>query len=182
MFMDATQRVRRTFHVVAFVVGIVLLDQTTKMLAIKHLKYREAIIYWADLFRLQYAENTGAFLGLGGTFSEPVRFWLLTLFNSIVLLSVSSFLMFKKDLPPFVSFSLTLILSGGFGNLIDRVFRDGRVVDFMSMGLTFENWQLRTGIFNIADIAIMAGLFLLIAHELFLAPKQSPDEAADAEK
>ena len=182
MFMDATQRVRRTIHVVALVVVIVLIDQSTKLLAINHLKYRDAIIFWADLFRLQYAENTGAFLGLGGTLSEPVRFWILTLLNSIVLVSVSVFLMFKKDIPPLVSLSLTMIISGGFGNIIDRIFRDGRVIDFMNIGITFENWQLRTGIFNIADIAIMAGLFLLIAHEIFLAPKQVPEEAPDTEK
>lgn len=48
-----------------------------------------------------------------------------------------------------------LILAGGFGNLYDRAINDGRVVDFMLLQLG----PLQTGIFNVADIAIMAGLF-----------------------
>ncbi len=48
-----------------------------------------------------------------------------------------------------------LILAGGFGNLYDRAVNDGRVVDFMLLQIG----PLKTGVFNVADIAILAGLF-----------------------
>jgi signal peptidase II len=53
-----------------------------------------------------------------------------------------------------------LVLSGGFSNLYDRITNNGGVVDFMNMGIG----GLRTGIFNVADMAIMAGVFLLLIY------------------
>jgi len=51
-----------------------------------------------------------------------------------------------------------LLAGGGIGNLIDRVINDGRVADFVSLGLG----PVRTGIFNVADVAVMAGAMLLL--------------------
>jgi signal peptidase II len=60
--------------------------------------------------------------------------------------------------------ALVFILAGGTGNLIDRIFNEGRVIDFMNMGIG----SIRTGIFNMADIAIAIGtiwlIFILIRH------------------
>ena len=78
---------------------------------------------------------------------------------------------------PLCAFSL--VAAGGIGNLIDRIFRQGRVVDFMNMGITVNQFPLRTGIFNVADVAIMAGLFLIIAIEfLHLFSGKSKNEPA----
>jgi signal peptidase II len=54
---------------------------------------------------------------------------------------------------------LALATSGGIGNLIDRITNEGRVIDFVSVGIG----PVRTGIFNVADMAIMAGVVLLLA-------------------
>ena len=69
-----------------------------------------------------------------------------------------------------------LMLSGGVGNLIDRVFNDGAVVDFLNVGFG----SVRTGIFNVADMAIMAGLFLFIfvGKELPLEGAEAPEASA----
>jgi signal peptidase II len=53
---------------------------------------------------------------------------------------------------------MVLIAAGGMGNLVDRVLREGRVIDFMNLGLG----PVRTGIFNVADVQIMVGLGLLL--------------------
>ncbi len=78
-------------------------------------------------------------------------------------------------LPPF---------NRSFGNpVIDRIFRNGEVVDFMNIGMPWGPFQIRSGIFNIADVAIMAGLFLMIGVELFLPAKSAaPGEAKVLEK
>ena len=57
---------------------------------------------------------------------------------------------------------LSLVCGGGVGNLIDRVARDGLVRDFLNVGVG----PLRTGIFNLADVALMAGCVLLMIREL----------------
>jgi signal peptidase II len=54
--------------------------------------------------------------------------------------------------------SLSLVLGGGIGNLIDRIFNEGRVIDFMNIGIG----SLRTGVFNVADIAISCGVVWLL--------------------
>ena len=54
--------------------------------------------------------------------------------------------------------ALSFICAGGFSNLFDRIAYNGYVVDFFNIGIN----GLRTGIFNVADVAIMAGAFLLL--------------------
>ena len=62
-----------------------------------------------------------------------------------------------KDVPLIMLVALALMLGGGVGNLIDRLVNDGRVIDFMHVGVGV----LRTGVFNVADMALMAGLGLM---------------------
>jgi len=157
---------------------LVGLDQLTKQIAIAHLKGRPPIAFPAswyphDLFHLRYAENTGAFLSLGSQLSDGVRFWALTVLNVVILTIVGGVLTLRRVLDAGVTVALTLIFAGGVGNLIDRVLRDGVVVDFMNMGIR----GLRTGVFNVADVAIMAGLFLLLFLEFFHAHRAPVQDA-----
>jgi signal peptidase II len=57
------------------------------------------------------------------------------------------------------AFSLALILAGGLGNIIDRIFNDRHVTDFMNVGI---GNTLRTGIFNVADMCVTAGVIGLL--------------------
>jgi signal peptidase II len=62
-----------------------------------------------------------------------------------------------------VSFTaVALILAGGLGNLIDRVCRNGVVIDFLNLGVG----SMRTGIFNMADMAITTGVIILLVESL----------------
>jgi signal peptidase II len=165
-------RTRRILWVAAVVIVLVAADHATKWLAIEFLKGRAPLIYLGDIFRLQYATNTGAFLSLGAGLPDAVRPYVLTGLNGLILLGVALFLIVKRHISTAVALALTLILAGGIGNMIDRIFRDGVVVDFMNLGIPWGPFPVRTGIFNIADIAIMGGLFLMIWIELFLRPKE----------
>ncbi|MFP4502605.1 MAG: signal peptidase II [Candidatus Hydrogenedentota bacterium] len=165
---------RRLVYVGFTVLLVVVLDQATKWLAIAYLKEGPIIPFPAgwypnDLFHLRYAENTGAFLSLGSTLSAGIRFWLLTGLNVVILSVVAAIVIFKRRVATPTVLPLTLILAGGLGNLIDRIARDGVVVDFMNMGIA----HVRTGVFNIADVAIMMGLFLLLFVEFFF-PRREP--------
>lgn len=142
------------FGVITLVtVGI---DQWTKVLAVRHLPV-EPWCYFNDTCRLQLAYNTGAFLGMAGTWSESARFWLLTVLNGIFLVGLAGVLVWhwRMSLGRFIAGAG--ILAGGIGNMIDRVTNDGKVTDFMNLGLG----PVRTGIFNVADMAITGGALLL---------------------
>lgn len=135
-----------------------MIDQYTKFVAIENLKDVPTQTFLWDTFRLTYAENNGAFLSLGSGLSEDVRFWTFTVLVTAFLGGLAVYLFRKKDLTQLEAIAYALVLGGGIGNLIDRWARNGWVVDFMNMGIG----DLRTGIFNVADAVIMAGMFGLI--------------------
>lgn len=132
------------------------LDQWTKVLAVRHLPV-EPWTYWNDTFRLQLAYNTGAFLGMAGTWSESARFWLLTVLNGLFLVGLAAVLVWHWRMPLGRFLAGVGILAGGIGNMIDRVTNAGKVTDFMNLGLG----PVRTGIFNVADMAITGGALIL---------------------
>ncbi|MCE2571893.1 signal peptidase II [Motilimonas eburnea] len=129
-------------------------DRLSKEQAVYLLKGQEPLSYMGGLFSLTYHENTGAMLSLGATMPDELRFLIYTVLVGIALLAGLAYVFYK----PLDKYSLLigmLFLSGGFGNLYDRAFNDGRVVDFMLI----EFGPLKTGVFNVADIAIMLGFF-----------------------
>ncbi|MDP3234803.1 MAG: signal peptidase II [Myxococcales bacterium] len=143
------------FGVVTFI--SIALDQVTKVMAIEAFKGKPTLSYLGDTFRFQFATNEGAFLSLGGNLPASARFWLLTVGVGGLLLAITV----QALRNPVDTANLTgyaLIVSGGFSNWIDRARFDGVVVDFMNMGLG----SLRTGVFNIADLAILAGIGVLL--------------------
>jgi signal peptidase II len=143
------------FGLVTFV--SIAIDQLTKVWATEAFKGKPTLTYLGDTFRFQYATNEGAFLSLGGNLPPQVRFWLLTVGVGALLLAITV----QAIRNPVSTANLTgyaLIVSGGFSNWIDRARFDGVVVDFMNMGLG----SLRTGVFNVADLAILAGIGVLL--------------------
>lgn len=133
------------------------LDRVTKIVAADQLKGATTQTFAGDVFRLQYAENSGGFLSLGGTLPRETRFWILTVANAVFLAVLTLVVLYKSELPRVSFYALAMIIAGGVGNLIDRVVFDGYVVDFLNMGIG----PIRTGIFNVADMAITGGVIVL---------------------
>jgi signal peptidase II len=134
-------------------------DRITKDLAKEHLMYREPLSYFHNTVRLEYVENTGAALSLGDTLSKPLSFWLLSILPLIFLLSLFVYVIRKmRELSPLKLLSFSMIIAGGLGNIIDRIMFDRHVSDFMNIGIS----NLRTGIFNFADVCVTAGVIGLL--------------------
>lgn len=145
-------------------------DQATKRIASAELRHEGVQSFLGDTFRLVYAENPGAFLGLGGTLGESARFWGLTVMVGLMLAAGLVYLAMKgRSMPALFAGGLALILGGGASNWYDRLVNDGRVVDFLNLGIG----PVRTGIFNVADIAIMVGAGLIV-----LAGREKPAQPA----
>jgi signal peptidase II len=113
--------------------------------------------YLADSVRLDYAENPGAFLSMGAQLPPAWREGLLTWGVGALLCALAALTLLKREVDHRELVSYALFLGGGLSNWADRVVRGGSVVDFMNLGLG----TLRTGIFNVADLAIVAGVVLL---------------------
>jgi signal peptidase II len=139
----------------------IALDQWTKQLATASLKDQPARTFVADIFRLSWATNEGAFLSLGASLGPDARYWLLTLGVGVLLLGLSAYALFSSQLDLFQVGAYALIASGGFSNWLDRARFGGVVVDFMSIAV---GRVPLTGVFNIADIAIVVGIGLLFVH------------------
>ncbi|HMS85045.1 MAG TPA: signal peptidase II [Nitrospira sp.] len=142
-------------------------DRLTKDAAQQYLALESPQSWFHDTVRLEYAENTGAFLSLGSSFSKEVRVIVFQVFPAIWIVGLALYLLFTKIPSTLHMVAWCLVLSGGVGNLLDRVFHDGRVVDFMNLGIG----NLRTGIFNVADVCITVGVALLVL-QTFQRPRQ----------
>ena len=128
-------------------------DQSTKYTARHFLEGQQTLSYMGDILRLSYTENSGAFLSLGARMPENLRYAILVILVSLFLMGFLIFVIRTKELPFPAVLSSMLIIGGGLGNLIDRIINQGSVIDFMNIGIG----SIRTGIFNVADLAIMAG-------------------------
>jgi signal peptidase II len=128
-----------TLIIVALLVAV---DQLIKLLVIEHLEPIGSLPLIDDIIRLKYAENTGAAFG---SFSEKTSF--LSVFTLILIVAGIAYLFLKKRKVDFEYVCITLIVAGGLGNLIDRVFR-GFVVDYI------EPLFIDFAIFNFADILV----------------------------
>jgi len=149
------QRILLVFFIVLVNIGC---DQKTKIIAQESLTDYRVTSYMNDFFRIQYAENTGAFLSWGSDLPESFHFILLKVIPIIMLIGMLGFTLFAKSVNSWQAIGMSFIVGGGLSNLYDRI-NYGMVVDFMNMGFG----SLRTGIFNFADVAIMVGMGILIA-------------------
>ncbi len=143
--------------------GIIGLDQFTKMFAFEHLRGNEGHVLIKDFLELGYVENRGAAFGI--LQGRSVLFIVITL-------AVCSFLVYYfkthyTGLSPLHRLTLILIVSGAIGNLIDRIMR-GFVIDFIFVRFWgYYDFPL----FNVADIAVVVGaigmmILLIVTGEL----------------
>jgi signal peptidase II len=153
---------KRSIKIILFCfISIVFIgcDQVTKELAKLHLKDKAAMSFYHDTFRLDYVENTGAFLSFGADWSPAASFWLLNVLPLLFLMSLFVYAIRKTANSTLMNvFPFLLICAGGLGNIIDRIIYDRHVTDFMNLGIN----NLRTGIFNFADVYVSSGVIMLL--------------------
>jgi signal peptidase II len=157
--MRLAERALLVFSVLFSCVGC---DQVTKNLARQCLAESEVLSFLNDIFRLQYTENPGGFLSLGADIPENLKYWVFTIFVGFFLAAILVFLIRSRGMSKAQRIAASLLLGGGVGNLVDRIFNEGRVIDFMNLGIG----SLRTGVFNVADIAIIVGGVWLFANSI----------------
>ena len=156
---------------------LVALDQLVKYLVMSHIPPGEHVPFIPHVLELTYVTNTGAAFSI---FSAHT--WALALVS--LVMSVVLALALWKGLfrHPFGKLSLTLLLAGAVGNLIDRALR-GFVVDMFNV--LFINFA----VFNVADVCVVAGGFAAGVYYLFLMDRlegrgreEAPHDDAEADR
>lgn len=146
-----------TLVMVALLVG---LDQLTKFLVLTSVKPVGAVPFIDGIIQFRYVENTGAAFSI---LSEKT--WLLSIITGVMILIGLLYLFLGKSDSKLQYISIVLVISGGIGNLVDRVFR-GFVVDFI------EYLFMEYAVFNFADILVTIGAVLLVISVLFVKDKE----------
>ncbi len=138
-----------------YVVGLVYIDQLTKYLVKTNFKLYETKQILPFL-ALTYTTNTGIVFGWFQTKYANILFsFVIIIILSILIVSSKNFV---KEFGGIGKISLCLIISGGLGNLVDRIFF-GKVVDFIDLQWNYKNiWP----VFNLADSYVFIGIWLLI--------------------
>jgi signal peptidase II len=133
-------------------------DHATKQAAVSLMAESGPLDLAGGLLRFQLASNPGAFLSIGAELPEWVRS--LILLGGVPLLIAGVCLYFARfsEMSRAQLVALGTLAGGGLGNWLDRLLNDGHVTDFVSLGVG----PLRTGIFNVADLAVVAGISWLL--------------------
>lgn len=136
---------------------IIALDQYFKSLAVEHLSSRPDLTLPVipDVFHLTYVENRGAAFGMLS--GQGV---LLIVLTAIILLALIVLILLNKIRSPFLLWSLALVIGGGIGNMIDRIFRQ-YVVDYLDVRI------IQFAVFNFADCCVVVGCILLMIYVVF---------------
>jgi signal peptidase II len=158
-FFSVRSRLVRISFFCLLSLSLVSWDKMTKDLAKAHLRDKPAQSFLGDTFRLEYVENTGAAMSMADDWSPGASFWLLSVLPLAVLLGLFAYVIRHiQEIRTSRMIGLCLIFAGGVGNIMDRLVFDRHVTDFMNIGVR----NLRTGIFNFADLWITAGVVSLL--------------------
>jgi signal peptidase II len=152
----------RFLIIIIAVIFLVGCDQTTKQAANIHLKDK-AHHNVAGIINLQYIENDGGMLSLGSQLPESVKFIIFILVVSVFLMILLFYIIKNRQELFIKQTALVLVLSGGIGNLIDRLFNSGNVIDFIRIRLPL----IESGVFNIADFYVTLGFVLILLTSFF---------------
>jgi signal peptidase II len=148
----------KVLMIVLIVLACVSCDQASKYAARSLLGSGQSVFLAGGHVMLRFVENEGAFLSLGAGLPRAARMVAFIAFPLLVLALMIFSIVRRGDIDWRMLIGFSLLLGGGLGNLIDRIFRNGSVRDFMAIGAG----RLWSGIFNPADLCVMAGCLLLL--------------------
>ena len=158
-------------YILAVLTGVATFvgDLITKKYIVANFELYDTREFIPGLIDLHYIHNTGAAWGI-----LEGKTWLLLVFTFAVMALCIGYLIKTKNKSRLLFWAIALVISGGLGNMCDRIFRDGKVVDF----LHFEFFPTFP-VFNIADCAIVVGSGLLMLYFIIDTVKEYKNKKQD---
>lgn len=148
---------------ILIIIGVITLDQVSKLLAIAHLKGGDSFVIIDKVLRFTYVENRGAAFGM----LDDKR-WIFLVLSTVGIAAMIVFLFKFAKGNKLLSTALAFVIGGGIGNMIDRIFL-GFVVDFIDFYAFPKVWMW---VFNIADSFVCVGAGLVILYILLDTVKE----------
>lgn len=161
----------KTKYFILFVTVAVmtLLDFITKAYISSTMFLHESFVVIGGFLNITYVRNPGAAFSFLADAPPVFRFVFFVTVTALAIILVLTYIARSKIEEPFMTFALSLILSGAVGNLIDRV-RFGEVIDFIDVYIGSHHWPA----FNVADSTISVGAVILLL-EMFRGTKRQND-------
>ena len=150
--MEEKDLAAQIIAVVLILVGVGL-DQLTKYLVVSNMALHESIDIIPGVFRFTYIQNDGAAFG-----SLDNARWVFMVLSTVAIIGILAYMFWKKPQNKLMLSALILIVSGGIGNMIDRIAL-GYVIDFLDFCAFPKIWMW---VFNVADSFVCIGAGLLI--------------------
>lgn len=139
----------------------IILDQITKIVAQNNLLNNKEITAIPHILGFTYVKNEGAAFGI---FSDSR--WVFMVFSTVAIFVMFYVLIKDKKRHPLFVVSISMLIGGGIGNMIDRIFR-GYVIDF------FKFLFVKFAVFNVADCFVTVGAVLLSVYLIFIFDDKS---------
>jgi len=139
-----------------------MLDQASKLYLVFVVDLANHPLRFGPFLDFVLTRNTGISYGLFQT-EGPLGQWLLLGFKAIAV--VLLWIWLARSRRRLTALSLGLIIGGAIGNAIDRLAY-GWVADFVFFHVSGDNWRFNWYVFNLADVAIFAGVIGLLYESL----------------
>jgi len=174
-FKPAQPKIKKYIPLILAAV-IIIADQITKALIVKNIPmYTIGSSFFGDFLRIVHVNNPGIAFSIGQSWSLTLRSILFRVIPLIVIILVIGVYIRNEEFSMLQRWSISGIIGGGLGNLIDRFFRAEGVIDFIDVkfyGLFgLERWPT----FNVADSAVVVCGILLIISFLIVLKKEKKD-------
>lgn len=157
---------KKNYLAFVLIILLTIIDQVLKYLVKSNMQLNEEIPVIKNLFSLIYVLNEGAAFGI--LQGRTIFLILITFIAFFVFGYLAKDFDFKNN--KIYTISLIMVISGTFGNFIDRIFNKGLVVDYIAT--KFINFP----VFNFADSLLTVGIILLFIQLVFLDKKKENDE------
>jgi len=155
--------------------GLVTADQIVKAVIVHTIPlYTIGASFWGGFLRIIHTRNLAIAFSIGRSLPEEVRIVVFVVLPLILLIALVGYFIKSDEFTGLQRWALAAIIGGGFGNMVDRLFRPEGVVDFIDVRFYgifgLERWPT----FNIADSSVVIGGILLAVS--FIFEKEGKDE------
>lgn len=156
---------------------VIILDQITKLIVVNNIPpYTIGTQFFGDFLRIIHVSNSGVAFSVGASWSLTIRKLMFSLIPLIVMGIVIAVYFRNKEWNKTQRWAIMGIVGGGFGNLIDRIFRAEGVVDFIDIKFYGLFGLQRWPTFNIADSAVVICGIILVISFICTSIKQNKSE------
>jgi len=158
----STKRILHVILILSILIVNIGCDQISKRIVRNKISPYETIQLLSNHVIITHVENSGAFLSLGNSLPKSAKNILLSLLPLTAVALGFIYILSRPAISNSILAGLCFVVGGGMGNIFDRVMY-GSVTDFLHINFGF----FQTGIFNMADVSIMAGVFIILIQSFY---------------